>query len=240
MRRVLLFFIIALAACRHAPEVAQLTGPVHRVRATKDFEVTGKGDNGAWGRAEWVTLRRIEPDGHPYESRFKILHSKKGVYILMDGTDRKLTSTMTKPYAHLWKEDVYEVFLWTDERHPLYFEYEISPTNHELPILVPNIDGKFLGWTPWDYEGGRKIRKATSATGGPAESGAAVTGWRAEFFIPYGLLRPLGNVPPKPGTRWRANFYRVDHDGGTRTRWEWAHVDKRFHEIQNFGTLIFE
>ena len=45
---------------------------------------------------------------------------------------------------------------------------------------------------------------------------------------------------PKPGTHWRANFYRVDHDGGKRTRWEWAHIVKRFHEIENFGTLVFE
>ena len=95
-----------------------------------------------------------------------MLYSKKGVYILMDGTDRKLTTTMTEPFAHLWKEDVYEVFLWPDERHTFYFEYEISPTNHELPIMVPNVDGKFFGWTPWDYKGRRKIEKATSATGG--------------------------------------------------------------------------
>ena len=36
----------------------------------------------------------------------------------------------------LWNEDVFEVFLWTDERYPVYFEYEISPLNHELPILA--------------------------------------------------------------------------------------------------------
>ena len=37
----------------------------------------------------------------------------------------------------LWNEDVFEVFLWTDERYPVYLEYEISPLNHELPILDP-------------------------------------------------------------------------------------------------------
>ena len=240
MRRLVLPFIAALAACRHAPEPAPPPGPVHRVRATEDFEVTGRGDDAAWGKTHWVPLRKRQPDGHAYESRFKILYSKTGVYVLMDGTDRKLTTTMTKAYAHLWEEDVYEVFFWTDERHPLYFEYEISPTNHDLPILIPNIDGKILGWTPWDYEGGRKIRKATSATGGPAESGATVTGWRAEFFIPYALLRPLANVPPKRGTRWRANFYRMDHDGATRTQWDWARVGSSFHEFRKFGTLVFE
>ena len=54
-------------------------------------------------------------------------------------------------------------------------------------------------------------------TGGPKESGAKVSGWKAEIFIPFKLLEALGNVPPKPGTTWRANFYRVDHDDGRTT-----------------------
>ena len=49
-------------------------------------------------------------------------------------------------------------------------------------------------------------------------------------FIPYTLLKPLQNVPPKPGTIWRGNFYRMDHDGGKRTQWEWAPVGPSFHE----------
>ena len=71
-------------------------------------------------------------------------------------------------------------------------------------------------------------------------SNAAVTGWRAEVFIPYELLKPLGNVPPRPGTRWRANFYRIDHDGGASTGWDWARVGASFHDFHNFGTLVFQ
>ena len=70
----------------------------------------------------------------------------------------------------LWNEDVFEVFLWTDERYPVYFEYEISPLNRELPILIPNFGGQFLGWRPWHYERDRLTRKATSIIGGPKES----------------------------------------------------------------------
>jgi hypothetical protein len=52
-------------------------------------------------------------------------------------------------------------------------------------------------------------------------------------------LRPLQNVPPKPGTRWRANFYRMDHDDGKTTQWEWARVGPSFHEFQKYGELTF-
>lgn len=204
-----------------------------------DFEVTGAGDHANWRRAEWTPLRRRQPEAHPYDTRFKILYSSTGLYFLMEGSDRKLTATMAEDFMDLWNEDVFEVFLWTDERYPVYFEYEISPLNHELPILIPNFGGKFLGWRPWHYEGNKKTRTATSTMGGPKQSGAAIEGWRAEFFVPYVLLNPLQNVPPKPGTRWRANFYRMDHDDGKRTQWEWAPVGQSFHEFEKFGELIF-
>jgi hypothetical protein len=214
--------------------------PSLAVHLVDDFEVNGKGDHPAWNASPWTAMRRRQADGHPYDTRFKVLYSKTGLYVLMDGTDRTLTATMKEDFMDLWHEDVFEVFLWTDERHPVYFEYEISPLNRELPILVPNFDGRFLGWRPWHYEGERLTRRATATIGGPKESMAAIEGWRAEFFIPFALLRPLNNVPPAPGSRWRANFYRMDHDGGTRTQWEWSPVGATFHEFEKFGELVFE
>jgi predicted TIM-barrel fold metal-dependent hydrolase len=211
-----------------------------RVPSTDDFEVAGDGRAEAWKKTHWESLRRRTKDGLPYETRIKVLYSKTGLYVLMDATDKKLTATMKEDFLNLWTEDVFEVFLWPDEKQPVYFEYEISPLNYELPILIPNFDGKFLGWRPWHYEGGRKTRKATSATGGELKSGAAVTGWKAEVFIPYELLTPLQNVPPKPGSRWRANFYRMDYDDGKTTSWDWARVGQSFHEYQKFGTLVFD
>ena len=76
--------------------------------------------------------------------------------------------------------------------------------------------------------------------GGKQESKAAIGGWRAEVFFPYDLLKPLQNVPPEKGTRWRANFYRVDYDDGKVTGWDWARVGRSFHEYHKFGTVIFD
>lgn len=213
--------------------------PTLEVSHTEDFELSGDGSNAAWESAGWVPLRKRESDGLPYETRIKMLYSDSGLYFLMDGTDRRVTATMTEDFMDLWNEDVFEVFLWTDERFPVYFEYEISPLNYELPILIPNFDGEFLGWRPWHYDR-KKTRKATATQGGPRESGASITGWTAEVFVPYELLTPLRNVPPQPGTRWRANFYRVDHDEGQKTTWDWSPVGPDFHEFRSYGTLVFE
>src|SRR5438552_3143819 len=129
--------LLALAACESAPAAPSSPSPWPSciVKPTEDFEVTGNGSSAAWSRAEWHALNRRQPDGLPYESRFKILYSKTGLYLLMDGTDKKLTTTGRGDFEDLWVEDVYEAFFWPDESQPLYFEYEISPLNHELPIL---------------------------------------------------------------------------------------------------------
>lgn len=147
---------------------------------------------------------------------------------------------MTEDFLDLWTEDVFEFFLWPDERYSVYFEYEISPLGYELPILVPNFGGQFLGWRPWHYEGERRIQKATAVRGGEKRSGAEISGWTAEVFVPYDLLKPLPNVPPQPGTRWRANVYRVDYDSPRSTGWDWSRVGLSFHDYAKFGALIFE
>lgn len=210
-----------------------------KVARTTDFEISGDGSAAVWSKAAWEPLVPRDEKVRSDETRIKALYSAKGLYFLMQGADRKVTATMQEDFADLWKEDVFEVFLWPDEKTPLYFEYEISPLGYELPILVPNFKGKFLGWRPWHYEGDRKIKKATTVQGGSKTSGSAAIGWTAEFFIPYALLTPLQNVPPQPGTTWRANFYRMDYDDG-RAAWDWSRVGPSFHEIEKFGSLIFE
>ncbi|HEY2838424.1 MAG TPA: carbohydrate-binding family 9-like protein [Pirellulales bacterium] len=215
--------------------------PSLKVPRTADFAVTGDGADKAWEKAEWTALRRRgHVAGADYKTRFKILYSDKGIYVLFDGEDARLSATIKEDFLDLWKEDVFEFFFWPDERQTVYFEYEISPLGVELPILIPNFEDRFLGWRPWHYEGDRKVKKLTSVSGGAKESGAAIKGWRAEVFVPFELLKPLGNVPPKSGARWRANFYRMDYDEKQPWAWDWAPVGPSFHEYQKFGTLEFE
>lgn len=214
--------------------------PSLSVKRCDDFQVNGRGDADAWNSTSWVDLN-LRPDAkHDYRARFKILYSATGIYTLFDGTDQILTATMQEDFLDLWNEDVYEFFFWPDERDTIYFEYEISPLGYELPILIPNLGGRFQGWRPWHYDGDRKIQKKVSATGGSTESLAKVSSWRAEIYLPYELLKPLRNVPPKPETRWRANFYRVDYDAQKVSSWDWARTGPSFHEFKKFGTLVFE
>lgn len=214
--------------------------PVLQVPRVQDFPVTGRGEAAAWTDVPWTMLEARRGAADAPATRIKVAYSSTGLYVFMDAADERLTATFEEDFSDLWKEDVFEAFLWPDERDTIYFEYEVSPLGRELPILIPNLDGRFLGWRPWHYGGGRRVRHETSTVGGPRESSATIKGWRAEIKIPFSVLEPLRNVPPAKGSRWRANFYRVDYDTGRAQHWYWARVGGSFHEFRSFGTLEFQ
>lgn len=215
-----------------------LTLDVHH---TNDFEVTGRGDHPAWAAAEKHPLRAVEGGTVPasHATWFKALWSTKGVYFLIDCADPKLTVTRQQDQADLYREDVAEIFLWPDESLPLYFEYEISPLGTELVLLIPNLGEGFMGWSPWHYEGERKVRRAVSVRGGPAEPGAKVTGWTVEVFIPSLAMMPLRNTAIKPGTVWRGNVYRIDYDQKPSTHQAFKPVGPSFHNFREFPRIRF-
>lgn len=205
------------------------------VKKANDFQLTGKGSSNNWNHANWITLPKRNKTGVYYQTKFKLLYSDSGIYCLYYCEDKKITATLKEDFADLYDEDVVEAFFWTDEETPLYFEYELSPYNFELPIIVPNNKGYFFGWLPWHYEGNRKTKHAAHIQ----KEGDSTVAWTAEFYIPFALLKPLKNIPPKSGTKWRANFYRIDYDSKT-SYWSWQLTRTNFHDYEKFGTIVFE
>ncbi len=206
------------------------TASVLKIKQTKDFGVKADTSLKEWKSTKWLVL----PKRHGamnYATKFKMLYSQKGIYCLFFCEDSQITSTRKKDFEDLYNEDVVEAFFWTEESFPVYFEYELSPYNFELPIMVPNNKGTFYGWRPWNFDGDRKTKHDAEVL--------TNKNWIATFFIPYELLRPLGNVPPKQGTKWRCNFYRIDYDEKS-SEWCWQPTQKTFHEKEKFGIVEFE
>lgn len=216
-----------------------------QVKKTDDFTVTGTGSSENWMNTNWVKLtqRTNHINDSERETFIKVLYSNTGIYFLFLCEDNLVSSTITTHFEELWREDVVEVFLWPNEGEEVYFEYELSPLNYELPILVSKAGSGQSHWIPFEYSykdgDSRKSIHKTSAAGGNLRSGEEITEWRAEFFIPFELLRPLKNSVPKSGSTWRANLYRVDYDYGT-TNWTWQPITTNFHDIHSFGTFVFE
>jgi len=210
------------------------------VPRVQDFVISGEGTNEIWNAIDWSQLQEREGESG-WKTEFKVAYSDSGIYFLFTCEDEKITATFEKDYEKLWTEDVVEIFLWPDEQYPLYFEYELSPLNYELPLLISRMNGthKSWGWVPWQYQE-RKVVHKTSAYGGEKKSGEMIMKWTAELFIPFELLTHFSNTPPGPDTRWRANMYRVDYDNEEEKLWSWSPFRTNFHDYENFGVLIFE
>jgi len=229
---ILAFLIMSVSInSQPVPDPADSSIPVVKCI---DFELTGDGSNAEWNKTKWQSLTQHGTTS-PYSTRFKILYSDSGIYCLYDCEDSKISATMKGNNLDLWNEDVIEAFFWADESVPVYFEYELSPLNYELVLIVPNYKGRFLGWIPWHYEGSRMTRHAVSVK----TENDKVVRWFGEFYIPYELMRPMVPAIPESGTKWRANFYRIDYDD-TPGGWSWMPVVKNFHDYLMFGTIEFQ
>ncbi|MFD2101507.1 carbohydrate-binding family 9-like protein [Flagellimonas iocasae] len=207
---------------------------------TSDFKPTGDGKSSNWNKAKWVTITQRSHMDTPLQTKVKVLYSETGIYFLFHCEDPKLNASITEDGAHLWLEDVVEVFIWPDTTKEIYFEYELSPLNQELPLMVMNFGGKPHRWQAWYHEDDRNIVHGTSVQGGEKESSANIESWMGEFFIPYALLSPMIQAPPNSGTQWRTNFNRMDYLDEKEIYWSWQDLPGSFHEITRFGTLLFE
>lgn len=237
---VILSLVLVIMANSKAGAQA-VKDPAVKIQKTEDFKLSGKGTAGNWSEANWIQLKssNVQKETAEYSTKAKVLYSTSGIYFLFQCRDSLLNASMKSDYKHLWKEDVVEIFLKPNDDQPFYLEYELSPLNYELLLFISDRHGYKTRWQTFDYAIKKQTRHKTSVSGGQKKSGASITKWMAEFFIPYEFLQPIDNVPPKAGDRWRANLYRVDYDG-EQTSFAWQPVDGSFHEYSDFGTFIFE
>lgn len=228
------------------------TGSIIKAQYTDHFSFNGDGSSKNWEKAQWNNLvqrdkktleqNQWDVSGLPgndiqYQTQFKILYSSNGFYCLFRSEDSLITATHKADFAELYNEDVVEVFLKPDIDAPIYFEYELSPLNFELPLLIQNNEGGFAAWLPYMYMGDHKVTHAVHLGGKDAKTNRFA--WTAEIFIPYSLLAPIKNVPPQKGTKWRANFYRIDYDRNPVYS-SWQLTRKSYHDPEKFGTIVFE
>jgi len=210
------------------------------VKKCLDFSITGNGSDSEWNKANWNMLTKLDPQGEEYPSKFKIMYSGKGIYLLFQGKDNKITTKFDQDFENLFNGDVFEVFFHPDPKFPLYFEYEINQLNKELVLIIPNLNDKIYGWIPWRYENERRVIKKINIEGDKIGAGDTIKSWSAELYFPYELFSPLSNVPPVSGTIWNANFYRLDYDSGEMVKWAWTSIDESFHEFKKFHPIKFE
>lgn len=194
--------------------------------------VDGRIDDPAWAAAPVVELRD-NLSGEPGKPRTtaRLRWDERFLYVAFVCVDLEPFATLRERDAHLWTEEVVEVFLQPVADPPHYIEVEVNPLGTLLDIYLIDVR-KPLPYASWNPP---EIRWAVQA--GEVEG---ASGWTCEIALPLAEAVTAPALPPRPGDRWRMNLYRIEQRP-ERAALAWSPTLRRdFHVPERFGVLVFE
>jgi Carbohydrate family 9 binding domain-like len=190
-------------------------------------ELTADPHSRFWSDLPRAELRDTVSGMSPKQStRVQLAWDALEFRILFDAEDTAPWATLTERDAPLYQEEVVEVFLDPVGDVECYFEIEVNPLNAVLDLVLRRSRSGYVKDFGWRCEG---LRTAVTKD---------ASGWRAELSIPFGAIT---SAPPSNGTRWRANFLRIDRPAGTeRELSAWSPTGRaNFHTPERFGFIEF-
>lgn len=173
----------------------------------------------------------------------RLAHDGERLYVAFACSDRDVWGTHEGRNAPIYEEEVVEAFFAPNGDVRRYFELESSPRGAWFEARVESPEGHRATMRvdrDWICEGWQRAVRVHGAPPAAHRTAAGLhTGWDVEWAIPFAAL---GVSPPAPGTRWRANFYRIDQrDGGQYSAWSPTLADPPdFHVPARFGVLVFD
>ncbi len=218
---------------------AQTTRPLpvyEAARVGSAVKVDGKLVETAWAKAQSVGpfLMNRDASPAPYHTEAKILYDDKFIYFSFRSKDENVWATMRRRDEHLWDEEVVEVFLQADARHPSYIELEVNPLGTMLDIFL--IDRRkpipYQSWNSANLKWAVEVDGTIDGRGGDR-------GWTCEIALPFEDVITAPHLPPRAGDRWRMNLFRVE-SRPTAAGMSWSPtMQGDFHIPSMFGELVF-
>jgi len=187
-----------------------------------------------WKKARPVTFRHDWRGdalvGH--ETTVRALWTADELWLLFQCGYDNLTISQdpqaAKETDKLWDiSDVAEAFIAPNPGDIMrYKEFQVSPVGQWIDL---HIDRETKNHDATWHSGFRSVARIDA----PGNT------WWAEMAIP---LKAFGAQPPTVGTRWRLNFFRIEHGPPRRhIAWQPTHTPQpSFHVPQAFGWLEFK
>lgn len=213
-------------------------------RAETDFAVDGALANPVWSGIEQASVDhypwRKPRDPIPPRVEARLLYSSEALYVRFHARERSIVARTTEYQGPVCQDSCVEFF--------------VSPGGADYLNLEVNCVGTLLlfrcrpkrQFTPVAAGAAQGIRIATSLPKGqaiPHPRPGPADGYVVEYSVPFTLIaEQTGCATPRPGTVWKANFYKCC-DGGLEPSWgSWSPVGTPkpdFHCPEYFGDLRF-
>jgi hypothetical protein len=204
------------------------------------IKVDGKLDEKDWADAASTGDFVRTMDGQPAEQKTwaKVLWDDKNLYVAFDNEDKDIWTTLDKHDDKLWTQEADEMFIDADGDGKTYVELQVNPKGATFDSWLPSYRQNQNDW-----ESGMKAAAKIEGTLNKRDD--EDKRWTVELAIPLeavkGKLAEMKNVPPKVGSEWRVNFFRMDQPSGrpqSGTGWSPPMVGD-FHALDKFGVLVF-
>lgn len=232
-----------------SPPVADPPLPITYVsRCPENMTIDGRLDEEAWSRAFPTRMLVNRKNKKLASATVKLLWNDEALFIAFIVTDADILGRPTKrDDPNLPGGEVVEVFLDPGGEGKEYLEIEVNPCNAVYDLLVRSqvpIPGQPYSWFKGDASWNAKSMKTAvtidgtlSTKSGPWDNDKH---WITEMRIPFADLPP-GMSKPKAGSRWRANFFRVNRPRQSEAEYScWSpSMSLSFHQSKRFGTLVF-
>jgi hypothetical protein len=205
------------------------------------IKIDGKMDEKEWKDAastgDFVrTMDGLMPGDQ--KTQAKVLWDDKNLYVAFNCDDKDVWTTMDKHDDKLWTQEAVEIFIDADGDGKTYVELQVNPRNATFDSYLAEYRKNQNDWTS-------KMKTAVKVDGTLDKRDDTDKGWTVEMAIPLedamGKEKTMKNVPPKVGTEWRVNMFRLDMPAGhpqMGTGWSPPMVGD-FHALDRFGVLIF-
>jgi len=231
-----------LSAPSDGPSDSPASYSVARTSAAR--EVLLRGDEAAWSGAAAISWG---PAGHT--TTFRAQWNDDGLIVRWDAVDPNPWHTLTERDAHIYKEEVVEIYIDLDRSGTHYAEIDINPAGtvcdvHVLrPLPMKDGDPPWKGDFSWNLDG-------IEARATIDRQGEVVRGWTAIAWLPWRGFASLPSatvpLPPKAGDRWRFNVFRIERPHGADdperevvlAAWSPTGIPK-FHVASAFRDLVF-
>ena len=160
----------------------------------------------------------------------------QNLYIAYRSTDSKIVGSFQKKDSQIFNtDDLVELFIDPDGDGQNYIEIGVNAFSSNYDLLLKCISPLCGGWNTamnFDIAGLETVSKITSE------------GFNTEIKIPFSSLQTIKNgnfTPPKAGTKWRGNAFRIDYGNTTEylALQHYKSLKYGFHQPEEFAVFEF-